>query len=51
MEWHGLKTKPDTLEVSHTQSLLGEEVQLYSQPLNLEILEARAAREGERAMR
>lgn len=39
-----------TLEVSHTRSLPGEEVQLYCRPSNLEILESRATREGERAM-
>lgn len=49
-EWRGLKTNSDTLEVSHTQGLPGEEVQLYRQPSNLEILEERAARERERAL-
>lgn len=43
MAWS--QTNSDTLGVSHTQNLLSEEAQLYSQPSGLEILEVRAVRD------
>ena len=53
MAQNGMVSKQSqTLWRSHTLRAYSkpEEVQLYSQPSNLEILEARATREGERAI-